>query len=264
MARVLGERSGAGTDRDDCGARSAGTLGARVLATLLLATLLASFPSSVAHAHLGHVILRAERYLKLDVAGHRARVVVSLTLGDDEGGRILAAADTDGDGEVTDLERDAYLAQWAEGLRTELPVSVDGQPIELAWGEGWLEPTGRVRRTAVTVEMVAVLELAGGEQTVTIEDRMVRRAVFDRTDVAFRTRDGAELLASGAGEAPTEAIEDFTYAADFREGQPVELRAILRTPAPEPELPWPWIAAAAALAILAGTAFVVRRARRFG
>lgn len=228
---------------------------------------LAAFASvgvpGAAHAHLGHVISRAERYLKLDVAGRRARVVVSLTLGEAEGGRILAAADTDGDGVVSDAERDAYLAQWGEGLRTELPVSVDGQPVELAWGEGWLEPTGRVRRTAVTVEMVAVLELRGGEQTVTIEDRMVRRDVFDRTDVAFRTRDGATLIASGEGETPTEAIEDLTYPPNFREGEAVVLSAILRTPEPEPEVPWVWIGVGVAVVLLGGIAlFAVRRARR--
>ena len=253
MARGLAERSRAGST-------STG-LGWARLAWVSIA-LVASLGANDAHAHLGHVILRAERYLKLDVSGHRARVVVSLTLGVDEGSRVLAAADTDGDGEVSDPERDAYLAQWAEGLRTELPVSVDGQHVELEWGEGWLEPTGRVRRTAVTVEMVAELELEGGEQTVTIEDRMVRRDVFERTDVAFRARDGAELVRSGADEAPTEAIEDFTYGAGFHQGEPVELRAVLRTPAPEPEVPWPWIGGAVVLALLVSLALAVRRARR--
>ena len=38
---------------------------------------------------------------------------------------MLEAADTNGDGEVGAAESDAYLAQWAEGLRTELPIFVD-------------------------------------------------------------------------------------------------------------------------------------------
>ena len=58
-------------------------------ALLGLALLLWASPAS---AHVGHVILRAERYLKLDVAGRDARVVVSLTLGEGEGRRVLELA----------------------------------------------------------------------------------------------------------------------------------------------------------------------------
>ena len=94
-----------------------------------------------ARAHLGHEIARAERYLKLDVSGHSARIVVSLTLGQREGARVLAAADTDASGDVSEAERDAYLTQWGEGLRSELPVRVDGAPLSLVWSEPYMEPT---------------------------------------------------------------------------------------------------------------------------
>ncbi|MCZ7683347.1 MAG: hypothetical protein M5U28_32990 [Sandaracinaceae bacterium] len=129
-------------------------------------------------------------------------MVVSLTLGAREGERLLEAADTSGDGRVDEAERDAYLAEWAAGLREELPVEVDGAAREITFGEPYLEPVGRVRAVPVTVELVARLPLEGGRQTVRITDRMVRREVYDRTDVAFRVRDGASLVASGAETDP--------------------------------------------------------------
>ncbi len=210
------------------------------------------------------MILRAERYLKLDVAGRQARMVVSLTLGPDEGRRVLSAADGDGDGRVTAEESEAYLSQWGAALVSELPLSVDAAPIAPTWGDGFLEPTGAVRATPLTVEMVARFELAGGEQTVTIVDRMVRREVFERTDVAFDVRDGAELVASGiAGEAdgPT---PDLMYGGTFRPGEPVSLVATLRTPPPEvpPGSP-PWaLIAVAGVALVAGFGLLTWLRRR--
>lgn len=189
---------------------------------------------TLASAHVGHVILRAERYLKLDVSGRDARVIVSLTLGEEEGQRVLELADADGDGAVTAAESDAYLAQWGEGLATEVPVRVDGELQALTWGDGYLDPLGEVREVPVTVEMVARFELAGGEQTVRVEDRMVRREVFERTDVAFRVRDDAELLASGSTETPSEPILDLSYGPSFQQGEPVVLTTLLTTPLPEP------------------------------
>jgi hypothetical protein len=211
------------------------------------------------------VILRAERYLKLDVSARDARVVVSLTLGEDEGRRVLSAADADGDGRVTSGEADAYLAQWAAGLRREVPIEVDGRELAVAWAEGYFEPIGAVRATPLTVEMVARFELAGGEQTVRLVDRMVRREVFERTDVAFDVRDGAELLASGVEGEPREPTPELAYGSDFRPGEPVPLVAELRTPPPEPPpatFPRQWIAAGvggAAIALVALAAALRRR-----
>lgn len=219
-----------------------------------------------AQAHVGHVILRAERYLKLDVAGNDARVVVSLTLGADEGRRVLDAADANGDGDVNAPEADAYLAQWALGLATELPIFVESQRVELTWADGYFEPIGTVRRTPLTIEMVAHLELEG-EQTVRVEDRMVRREVFDRTDVAFRTRDGARLLTSGVEGEADDPTTDLSYPGTFREGaESVPLVARVWTPPIRPapfwsRAPW-WSGPALAVGLLLVIGLVVRSARR--
>lgn len=235
--------------------------GGRRRSALVLAGALAASVAMPAHAHLGHVIARAERYVKLDLAGRSARVVVSLTLGAREGARVLAAADADSSGDVSVAERDAYLAQWGAGLEAELPLRVDGEPQALSWGEPYMAPVGAVRPVPVTVEMVARFDLGGGRQTIRLDDRATRREVYDRTDVAFRVRDGATLVASGAGEAPTEPTPDLAYAPDFDGGAPVILTAVVETPARPPEAPWTAIAIAAALA-LGGLAFALVRRRR--
>ncbi len=207
-----------------------------------LAALLAlSLPSSRADAHLGHEIARAERYLKFDVGDDEARVVVSLTLGPAEGARVLASADTNGDRTVSEAERDAYLAQWADGLRAELPLSVDGEPRPLTWSEPYMDPIGSVRPAAVTVEMVAHVEL-GGRRTLRLQDRMVRRDVFDRTDVSFQVRDRARLVASGIGEDVDTPTRDLFYGPELSQGEPVVLTAIVETPERPGEMPWALLA----------------------
>lgn len=222
----------------------------------VLAALLAFGP--MAEAHLGHVIARAERYIKLDVSGRSARLVVSLTLGEREGARVLAAADRDRDGNVSEAERDAYLAEWGAGLAAELPVQVDGQARELAWSEPYMEPIGPVHPVPVTVELVARFELEGGRQTIRIEDRVARREVYDRTDVAFRTREEATLLASGAGEQPAEPTPDLAYGRELE--APVVLTAIVETP--ERPTSWAPIAIGTGLALAAAAVAVALRLRR--
>jgi len=184
--------------------------------------------TSSASAHIGHVITRAERYLKLDATDVDARFVVSLTLGAAEGRSVLALADTDESGSVEEAEMTSYLASWAEGLRTELPIEVDGAPLEVSWTDGWMDPIGPVRAVPVTVEMVAHLPLSARAHRVVVRDRMVRREVFDRTDVAFRAHDGAELVRCGPSAEPPDVEAD---AAFLTGGAPLDvLTAELRFP----------------------------------
>ena len=215
-----------------------------------------------AHAHLGHVVLSAERYLKLEVSPEGARVVVSLTLGANEARRVLAAADADADGTLTQPEADAYMAQWGEGLATDLPVEVDGELVDVVWAEPFLDPVGPIRSLPATVEMVARVPVSGGRHRVTFRDRM-RREAFDRTDVAFRARDGAEIEASGLGEAPTGIVRELAFGAQVGAAPPEEgFTVIVRLPEPEgPPLPW-WAVLGAGAVLLASAAAFRARARR--
>ncbi len=182
----------------------------RARAWLVLGALASGLVAMTAEAHLGHVILRAERYLKLDATETDTRLVVSLTLGPSEGARVLGAADANGDHDVSQAEGDAYLAQWGDGLRTDLPVEIDGAPVEVSWVEGYMEPLGPVAPTALTVEITAHLPVTHRDHVIRFRDHM-RREVFDRTDVAFRAHDGAELVTCGPGEEPPGTENDFGF-----------------------------------------------------
>ncbi len=225
----------------------------------------------VARAHLGHEVQTAERYLKLDVADDHARVVVSLMLGPVEAARVLRIADRDGgdgDGTLTESEADAYMAVWGDGLATDLPIEVDGAPVAVEWGEPYLDPTGPITPRPATVEMVARIPLEAGEHRITMRDRM-QRETYDRTDVAFRVRDSAELVASGAEEAPSDRVPTLAFAGGRG---PDVFTAVVNVPGPSEEdapedeegaQPWLWLGAPL-IAILLAFAFYAMRRRQLG
>ncbi len=201
-----------------------------IVASLALTTLV-----SIAHAHLGHVVVRAERYLKIDLEPTQARVVVSLTLGPDETVRIQSAADTDRDGTITQAEADTYMAEWGRGLATELPVEVDGEPVTLAWAEPWMAPLGRIERVPGSVEMVARVPLEPGRHVLRVRDGM-RVETFDRTDVNVTTSDSSvRLVAAGEGAEPRELTDRFAYGP---QNAPEVISVIAELPGTPPTVKW--------------------------
>jgi hypothetical protein len=209
--------------------------------------------------------------LKVDVADSSARVVVSLTLGPAEMERILGRADRDGDGEVTSAEADAYLAEWVRALPEDLPVAIDGETVAVEWTEPFFDPVGPVGPVPGTVEAVGVLALAAGQHRITIHDRM-RLEAFDRTDVAFRTRGTARLIASGAGDRPVDVRRDLFFGPDAEPASRI-LAAIVDVKGPEPESSasgsvsrWieesPWIVIGGLVAALSVVLIAIARRRR--
>jgi hypothetical protein len=228
---------------------------------VLLAAVLA--PAGHAAAHLGHIVLNAERYLKLDATDADTRLVVSLTLGAAEGRRVLEAADGDHDGEVSQPEADAYLAEWGRGLHDELPVEVDGQPIDVSFAEPFLDPIGRVAAVPVTVEMVAHLPVSSRHARIVVRDQMVRRETYDRTEIAFRAHDGAEVVHAGGVAEPT--ARELDLACGRTTGVPmpdVLAMDVLYPERPEPSSPWAYIGVGVTVAALTSLAAVRARRRR--
>lgn len=154
--------------------------------------LAALFVPRNASAHLGHVVLRAERYLKFDVEPAALRVVASLTLGPTEMARIMRDADTNEDGSVDAGEADTYMQTWGEGLAQELRMEVDGEPVVVVWGDAYFDPQGVIRSEAGSVEMVARIELDPGTHQVRLSDSMPTEAL-DRTDIVIRTQPGGTV-----------------------------------------------------------------------
>lgn len=223
-------------------------------------------PPTNSQAHLGHTVQQAERYLKLDVSGYQVRLVVSLTLGSRETARLMEQADRDRDGRVSPQERDDYMAQWGDGLRNELQVSVDGQAIDVTYGEAFMQPVGEIVATEGSVEMVGVFALDGGEQALLVEDHMPMQG-FERTDFSFRARDGAMLVASGVGSSPTESVEHVSlhrgapYPGAFSMRVRVPLRPLSFRERLTSLLPWGASGIAATMVVL-GAMFFRRRWRR--
>lgn len=207
------------------------------------------------------MVLNAERYLKLDASEADTRLVVSLTLGATEGRRVLDAADANRDGQVTQSEADAYLAEWGRGLADELPIAIDGERVSVPFTEPFLDPIGRVAAVPVTVEMVAHLPVSSREARIVVQDRMVRRETYDRTEVAFRSHDGAEVLRSGAGTDPRTRVLDLACGRTTGNPMPDVLTMdVLYPQRREPTSPWTYVAVGAAS--IAIVSLGVARARR--
>ena len=208
--------------------------------------------------------MRAERYLKIEVVPTGARFVVSLNLGPPEMRTILERADGDSDGEVTQAEADAYMALWAEGLQTDLPVTIDGEAVTLEWGEAYFDPLGAVRPVIGTVEMVAHHPLDGGEHAIVLTDDM-RLESLERTDVRLTAEPPVEVLAAGPGaelDADAEVIEDFYYGNDSR-AAPDAVALQIRVPGWTRWQRWSFVGASAFTVLLALIAWwrVRKRAR---
>jgi hypothetical protein len=232
----------------------------------LLAVAVTTAAAPVAWAHLGHVVVRAERYLKIEATPEEARVVVSMSMGPGEMYNVLAAADADGDadGQVTPEEARAYLARWGEGLTEELPIELNGRRVEVTWGDGHLGPLGPVRAVPGIVEMVARVPLDGGQHTLVVRDRM-RPEVADRTDVAFRVRDGAELIASGATAEPDRPIADLAYGPDLvAAGKADAITAVIEVPGLTRTQRLAGYGAAGLLVLLAAGSWIALRRGRAG
>ncbi len=239
------------------------TRGGAILAcALALGT--TSFATPRAHAHLGHIVVSAERYLKIDATERDTRLVVSLTLGASEGRRVLEAADGDHDGDVSQTEADAYLAEWGRGLHDELPVEVDGERVEIEFDEPFLDPIGRVASVPVTVEMVAHIPIEAREAVIVVRDQMVRRETYDRTEVAFRGHDGAEVVASGGVEAPTSRELDLAFGTTTGSAMPevIAMRALYPSRSEPSHVPWAGVGVLALVGIGVGVAVRRRREAR--
>ena len=203
-------------------------------------------------------MLRAERYLKIDVSADETRIVVSLTYGPAEASRLLAEADQDQDGQVSRQEGDAFISRWTDALAAELPIEIDGTRVHAVWNDRAFDPIGPIRASSASVEAVAHLVMESGTHRITLRDRMAIRGL-DRTDVAIGARDGARMVASGFGTTPNSVVRELAFGPQ-RAGS--ILTAIVEVPSRGVAFN-PWIAfGALTLASAAGLWLFHRHHRR--
>lgn len=162
--------------------------------TAVVASLVTLLLCPVARAHLGHLTLRAERYLKLDVQASAVRVVMSLQLEGEEALRARDHVDADDDGTMTQAEVAAALDAWRGQLRRELALSIDGRPARATWDEGVIVPLGPVRPVSTTLELVTRVPLPGAAERVRIELRdALTFAGLQSTELRLEPGDGVRF-----------------------------------------------------------------------
>lgn len=196
--------------------------------------------ASVAAAHQGHPILRAERTIKLEADGHEGvRMVVTVNYGVEEMLRVARNADADGDGSLDRREIEDTMLEWAETLRRELPVRLDGSFARVRYVRPFFEPTGRIEMRPGTLEMTGMINVGAGRHQIFVTDDMPGDA-FDRTDVMFTASNDAQLLASGPTERPTEVMPSFAYGRDTDRRRVHSITMMVEMPQPaEGRLPRP-------------------------
>lgn len=177
---------------------------ARQLSFAIVVLNLACSTPAVTRAHLGHLSLRAERYLKLDVRNDYVRTVMSLQLEGSESFRAREHVDTDHDGTMTASEVRHALDQWRVQLRRELAFTIDGRPAGARWEEGVIVPLGAVRTTSTTIELVTRVALPPGPRArIELRDALTF-AGLQSTELRLEANDGMRF--ERAGVAPTTGV----------------------------------------------------------
>lgn len=189
-------------------------------AAVVLGCALALFVGTGARAHSGHPILRAERTIKFEADGHEGlRVVLTVNYGAEQMLRIARRADENGNGIVEAGEVEAFMHDWSNELRRQLPLRMDGSFARVTYGRTFFDPKGAIALAPGTLEIVAELLVPAGRHSIFLTDEMASDE-FDRTDVMFEVTNGATLHASGPTEAPLEVVPSFAY------GRSTEVRRV--------------------------------------
>lgn len=196
--------------------------------------------ASVAAAHQGHPILRAERTIKLEADGlEGVRMVVTVNYGVEEMLRVMRSADADGDGSLDRREIEDAMLEWAETLRREMPVRLDGSFARVGYVQPFFEPTGAIQLRPGTLELTGIIRVGAGQHRLFITDDMPSDR-FDRTDVMFTATNEAHLIASGPTEVPTEVTPSFAYGRTTDRPRVHSIGMVVEMPQPpEGRLPRP-------------------------
>lgn len=184
-------------------------------------------------AHQGHVLLRSERTIKLEIDGRQGlRVIVTVNYGEEEMLRLCRRADENGDGVLDDREASAHLEQWSEDLRRELPVRVDGGFRRIVWTDQFFEPTGPIVRRPGTLEMTGRVSVPTGRHELFFTDELPPDA-FERTDVLYTSVNEGGLLSSGPSESPSELVPSFAYGPTTERRRVQAIGLVVTMPEPE-------------------------------
>lgn len=165
--------------------------------TFVLAAL---FATTVAHAHVGPSKDDNNRYLKLTPQADRVRFAYTIFIGEVPGAHYRATIDTDGNGEISEAEAQAFGDKLGEQVRTAIDVDVDKNQRSLVWEQivvGMGSPN--TRAGAFSVDLVANLCLAPGTtHAVILRDRFVLPSPGE-TEVKLEDTRGIKITSAKLG-----------------------------------------------------------------
>ena len=207
-----------GCSDDGSPSRSAGALS---LALLFLALVtLGHFDEGRAWAHPNHGPTLGERYLKLDLADHRVRIVYGLTYGSRTAAAIRTVSDTNGDGVVDASEAEARGRALIERLTAKVRIEARGRELAIRWRPPFIVGlAGPGARGPITMEAVGRTELPTGTERIVVRDRAEFEGVY-RTVATVATDGTVTLLRAGEGENPSTLQRRVAYLDLPEDGPP--------------------------------------------
>ncbi len=135
--------------------------------------LVVTFATAVASAHVGPSKDDNNRYLKLTPQSDRVRLAYTIFFGDVPGARTRSSIDSDGNGEISEAEAQAFGDKLGDQVRAAIDVNLDNHQRSLVWEQivvGMGSP--KTQAGAFSVDLVANLCLAPGTtHTVILRDR---------------------------------------------------------------------------------------------
>ena len=210
----------------------------RILGAAALALLLALWPVGAALAHpLGNFTVN--RYSRIELSPDQVRVRYVVDLAEIPTFQAMASLDANGDGQVTDAEKDAFasrtLGEAARNLHltleeTSIPLRVVSRALELLPGqaglrtlrlEAWLEAPG----AAEIVARVAQRGQARGARLDYHDDNDPERVGW--REILVQTAGGVSVEAPGGGTVPTTDVSNElrTYPQDML-ASPLDVRQV--------------------------------------
>lgn len=158
------------------------------------------FAATAAHAHVGPSKDDNNRYLKLTPEADRVRLAYTIFFGDVPGARLRTSLDTDGNGEISEAEAQAFGNKLGDQVRAAIDVDVDNNQRSLGWEQivvGMGSP--KTRAGAFSVDLVANLCLApGSTHAVILRDRFVLTNPGE-TEVKLEDARGIKITSSKLG-----------------------------------------------------------------
>ena len=181
-----------------------GLLTAAIVVSLLAVAAFAAGRPATADAHpLGNFTIN--RYSRIDLYSDAVRVHYVLDMAEIPAFQEMSAIDRDGDGRVSDLEKETYAADKAAELRDGLRLIANGKAVELeALSRELSLPTGQAGLKTLRLSLLLEGRPSGEALSVSYSDENYADRLGWK-EIVVRPARGVELLQSSA---PSEDVTD--------------------------------------------------------